>query len=97
LIVQIFFCQVSVKEAKNTVDLWYNDRKEVLRWQQKRKKEALEHGYVSTLLGRSRRFPDIFQGHSYYKGHIERAAINTPVQVLNLSNILMLHYAHRIS
>ncbi|XP_045824792.1 DNA polymerase I A, chloroplastic/mitochondrial-like isoform X2 [Trifolium pratense] len=72
--------KVSVKEAKNTVDLWYNDRKEVLRWQQKRKKEALEHGYVSTLLGRSRRFHDVFQGHSYYKGHIERAAINTPVQ-----------------
>jgi DNA polymerase I len=72
-----------VKEAKNTVDLWYNDRKEVLKWQQKRKKEAFEFGCVYTLLGRARRFPEIFLGRrNYYKGHIERAAINTPVQVL---------------
>lgn len=78
-----YFCQVSVKEAKNTVDLWYNDRKEVLRWQQKRKKEAFEFGCVYTLLGRARQFPEINQGQNYYKGHIERAAINTPVQVLN--------------
>nr|XP_027190378.1 DNA polymerase I A, chloroplastic/mitochondrial-like isoform X2 [Cicer arietinum] len=72
--------KVSVKEAKNTVDLWYNDRKEVLRWQQKRKKEAFEFGCVYTLLGRARQFPEINQGQNYYKGHIERAAINTPVQ-----------------
>lgn len=73
--------KVSVKEAKNTVDLWYNDRKEVLKWQQKRKKEAFEFGCVYTLLGRARRFPEIFLGRrNYYKGHIERAAINTPVQ-----------------
>ncbi|CAL5202154.1 unnamed protein product [Lathyrus oleraceus] len=72
--------KVSVKEAKKTVDLWYNDRKEVLKWQKQRKKEAFEFGCVYTLLGRARRFPEIFQGQNYYKGHIERAAINTPVQ-----------------
>ena len=86
-IVEMFFCQVSVKEAKKTVDLWYNDRKEVLKWQKQRKKEAFEFGCVYTLLGRARRFPEIFQGQNYYKGHIERAAINTPVQVLNFFQI----------
>lgn len=80
---RISFCQVSVKEAKQTVDLWYNERKEVLKWQEKRKKEACEFGYVHTLLGRARRFPLVDQANNYYKGHIERAAINTPVQVLN--------------
>ncbi|KAF4384745.1 hypothetical protein F8388_004052 [Cannabis sativa] len=36
--------KVSVEEAKETVVLWYRDRKEVLRWQEKRKREAHEKG-----------------------------------------------------
>ncbi|KAK7300105.1 hypothetical protein RJT34_10939 [Clitoria ternatea] len=72
--------KVSVKEAKKTVDLWYNDRKEVLQWQEQRKKEAHEIHCVYTLLGRARRFPLMAQANAYQKGHIERAAINTPVQ-----------------
>ncbi|TKY57262.1 DNA polymerase I A [Spatholobus suberectus] len=72
--------KVSVKEAKKTVDLWYNDRKEVLQWQEERKREAHELHCVYTLLGRARRFPLMAQANTYQKGHIERAAINTPVQ-----------------
>ncbi|KAH1092805.1 hypothetical protein GLYMA_14G025300v4 [Glycine max] len=72
--------KVSVKEAKKTVDLWYNDRKEVLQWQEERKKEARVLHCVYTLLGRARRFPLMAQANTYQKGHIERAAINTPVQ-----------------
>ncbi|XP_027369033.1 DNA polymerase I A, chloroplastic/mitochondrial-like isoform X2 [Abrus precatorius] len=72
--------KVSVKEAKKTVDLWYNDRKEVLQWQEERKKEAHALHCVYTLLGRARRFPLMAQANTYQKGHIERAAINTPVQ-----------------
>ena len=72
-----------MKEAKKTVDLWYNDRKEVLQWQGERKKEAREFHCVYTLLGRARRFPLMDQANTYQRGHIERAAINTPVQVLN--------------
>ncbi|KAJ7960733.1 DNA polymerase I [Quillaja saponaria] len=72
--------KVSVKEAKKTVDLWYGDRKEVLEWQEERKKEANIYHRVHTLLGRARRFPSMHQATNYQKGHIERAAINTPVQ-----------------
>lgn len=72
--------KVSVKEAKETVNRWYRDRKEVLKWQEKRKAEALEHGCVHTLLGRARRFPSMANASYSQKGHIERAAINTPVQ-----------------
>lgn len=79
----IVHSQVSVKEAKKTVDLWYNDRKEVLQWQEERKKEARVLHCVYTLLGRARRFPLMAQANTYQKGHIERAAINTPVQVLD--------------
>ncbi|KAL2619015.1 hypothetical protein AAZV13_08G279700 [Glycine max] len=75
--------KVTVTEARRTVDLWYNDRKEVLKWQKERKKEACESQRVHTLLGRARRFPKIDLANNYHKGHIERAAINTPVQVLD--------------
>lgn len=73
--------QVSVKEAKETVDRWYSDRKEVLSWQEQRKSEAHQFGCVYTLLGRARWFPSLKKASSFLKGHIERAAINTPVQV----------------
>lgn len=79
----IIICsQVSVKDAKKTVDLWYRERKEVLRWQEKRKQEAHTDNKVHTLLGRARCFPSLACATPSQRGHIERAAINTPVQVL---------------
>ncbi|RAL43428.1 hypothetical protein DM860_012569 [Cuscuta australis] len=72
--------KVSVKEAKETVDRWYSDRKEVLTWQEQRKSEAHQFRCVYTLLGRARMFPSLKSATKYVRGHIERAAINTPVQ-----------------
>ncbi|KAL5214039.1 hypothetical protein ABZP36_003191 [Zizania latifolia] len=72
--------KVSVKEAKDTLKLWYRDRKEVLAWQMKQKELAQEKCEVYTLLGRSRRFPNMAYATSGQRGHIERAAINAPVQ-----------------
>lgn len=81
------YYQVSVEEAKNTVDLWYSDRKEVLSWQEKRKAEARQKQCVHTLLGRARRFPAQESCTGMQRGHIERAAINTPVQVSDFTFI----------
>ncbi|CAM8944603.1 unnamed protein product [Rhodiola kirilowii] len=72
--------KVSVKEARETVKRWYNDRQEVLKWQELRKIEAIQNRKVHTLLGRARMFPSVDEASSSQKGHIERAAINTPVQ-----------------
>ncbi|RAL44098.1 hypothetical protein DM860_015019 [Cuscuta australis] len=72
--------KVSVREARETVDRWYSDRKEVLTWQEQRKSEAHRFGCVYTLLGRARWFPSLNLATAYFKGHIEQAAINTPVQ-----------------
>ncbi|KAM0000692.1 putative DNA-directed DNA polymerase [Helianthus debilis subsp. tardiflorus] len=72
--------KVSVNEAKETVKRWYNGREEVLRWQEARKKEAQSIGCVYTLLGRARTFPSTKNATPSHRGHIERAAINTPVQ-----------------
>ncbi|XP_059442171.1 DNA polymerase I A, chloroplastic/mitochondrial-like, partial [Corylus avellana] len=72
--------KVSVEEAKETVDLWYSDRKEVLTWQKKCKQEALDKRFVCTLLGRACQFPSKANFAAYQKGHIVGAAINTSVQ-----------------
>ncbi|CAL5003786.1 unnamed protein product [Urochloa decumbens] len=72
--------KVSVKEARDTLKLWYGDRKEVLAWQKRQKKLAHEKCEVYTLLGRSRHFPNLTQFSLGQRGHIERAAINAPVQ-----------------
>ncbi|KAK3122846.1 hypothetical protein QOZ80_8AG0619190 [Eleusine coracana subsp. coracana] len=72
--------KVSVKEARHTLKLWYRDRKEVSAWQKRQKELAHEKCEVYTLLGRSRRFPNPAHVRSSQRGHIERAAINAPVQ-----------------
>ncbi|VAH38191.1 unnamed protein product [Triticum turgidum subsp. durum] len=72
--------KVSKREAEDTLDLWYSDRKEVKSWQREQKDLAYEKSEVYTLLGRSRRFPNIASVSSKQWKHIERAAINAPVQ-----------------
>ncbi|CAN1318670.1 DNA polymerase I A, chloroplastic/mitochondrial [Linum perenne] len=72
---------VSKEEAKETVNLWYKERQEVLKWQEARKQEANRTGCVHTLLGRARHFPSMKHMSRAQRNHIERAAINTPVQV----------------
>ncbi|XP_051209078.1 DNA polymerase I A, chloroplastic isoform X2 [Lolium perenne] len=72
--------QVTVKEAKDTLNLWYRDRKEVKAWQNRQKELVREKCEVYTLLGRSRRFPNMTHALHVQKGHVDRAAINAPVQ-----------------
>ncbi len=42
--------------------------------------EAREKGYVETLAGRRRYFPDLNSANQTIRGNAERAAINTPIQ-----------------
>uniref|UniRef100_J3MQT9 DNA-directed DNA polymerase n=1 Tax=Oryza brachyantha TaxID=4533 RepID=J3MQT9_ORYBR len=72
--------KVSVREARDTLKLWYRDRKEVSAWQKTQKALAFEKCEVYTLLGRSRQFPSMTHAGPGQKGHVERAAINAPVQ-----------------
>ncbi|KAH9288195.1 hypothetical protein KI387_032312 [Taxus chinensis] len=72
--------KVTLQEAKETVNLWYKEREEVSRWQEERKHEAQTKQCVYTLLGRARHLPCLKSASFGQKGHIERAAINTPVQ-----------------
>lgn len=72
---------VSLEEAKKTVELWYEARPEVKKWQEEQRNNAETLGYVTTMLGRRRPLPDAKGlAGAAAKGHALRAAINSPVQ-----------------
>ena len=73
---------VSIKEAEDMLQAWYNSRPEVLKWQTKTKAMARKHGITKTLMGRYRHLPGALEGKRNRKalGHAERASINTPIQ-----------------
>eukprot|EP00924_Labyrinthula_sp_SR-Ha-C_P009027 snap_masked-scaffold_2-processed-gene-10.27-mRNA-1 protein AED:0.04 eAED:0.04 QI:0/0/0/1/1/1/2/0/777 len=71
---------VSEKEAQETVDRWYADRPEVRDWQKKTIAEAHKTGYVKTIWGRYRLLKGINSRKPHIRYHMERAAINTPIQ-----------------
>lgn len=73
---------VSIKEAEDMLQAWYNSRPEVLKWQTKTKAMARKHGITKTLMGRYRHLPGALEGKKNRKalGHAERASINTPIQ-----------------
>jgi len=73
--------RTSVDEAKETVDKWYADRHEVRTWQEEHRKQAINQGYVCTMLGRRRKLPGAQdKDNRPRQGHALRAAINTPIQ-----------------
>ena len=70
----------SVEEAEQTLAAWYADRPEVKAWQQRTIEEAHRSGYTRTLMGRYRLLKGINSRDRALRGHMERAAINTPIQ-----------------
>ncbi|EGC29930.1 hypothetical protein DICPUDRAFT_158421 [Dictyostelium purpureum] len=71
---------VTLKEAQETLNRWYEDRPEVLVWQRKTIATAHSHKWTRTLMGRYRHLPDIDNSAKGMKNHAERASINTPLQ-----------------
>lgn len=71
---------ISVKEAKDTLALWYKERQEVKQWQEDCREFARSHGFVETILGRRRHLPGVNARDFKKRGHAERAAINAPLQ-----------------
>ena len=71
---------VSKEEAQKTLDLWYADRPEVLKWQEDTIGKASRTGYTETLMGRLRHLPDVNSRSRPRRNHARRAAINTPLQ-----------------
>ena len=70
----------TVEEAEAMLNAWYADRPEVKQWQQRTIEEAHRSGYSRTLMGRYRLLKGINSRDRALRGHMERAAINTPIQ-----------------
>lgn len=91
---------VSVQEAQETLNKWYRDRPEVKEWQEKTIQYAHQTGYTRTLMGRYRRLPHINSKSAGVRSHMERAAINTPIQGgaadIVMMAMLKVHHDERI-
>lgn len=71
---------ISRKEAKQTIDTYFEEFPDVKAYMDRSIEEAREKGYVETLLGRRRVLKDIHSRNAVVRGYAERNAINAPIQ-----------------
>ena len=67
-------------EAANIIDAYFREYPAIREFMDRTVNEARESGYVETVSGRRRYFPDLKSGNQNLRGNAERAAINTPIQ-----------------
>lgn len=67
-------------EAANIIDAYFREYPAIREFMDRTVNEARESGYVETIAGRRRYFPDLTSGNQNLRGNAERAAINTPIQ-----------------
>ncbi len=67
-------------EAASIIDAYFREYPAIREFMDRTIHEAREAGYVETLSGRRRYFPDLNSGNQNLRGNAERAAINTPIQ-----------------
>jgi DNA polymerase-1 len=67
-------------EAAEIIDAYFREYPAIRGFMDRTVNEARENGYVETLSGRRRYFPDLNSGNQNLRSNAERAAINTPIQ-----------------
>ncbi len=67
-------------DAANTIEAYFREYPAIRQFMDRTVQEARENGFVETLSGRRRHFPDLNSGNQNLRGNAERAAINTPIQ-----------------
>jgi len=67
-------------EAANIIEAYFREYPAIREFMDRTVNEARENGYVETLSGRRRYFPDLNSGNQNLRGNAERAAINSPIQ-----------------
>lgn len=67
-------------EAAAVIDAYFREYPAIREFMERTIREAREVGYVETLSGRRRYFPDLNSGNQALRGNAERAAINSPIQ-----------------
>ena len=71
---------ISQKEAGTFIDRYFEQYPGVRKWIERTKAEALETGYVKTMLNRRRYVPELHSRIMSTRRAAERIAMNTPVQ-----------------
>jgi DNA polymerase-1 len=67
-------------EAAGIIEAYFREYPAIREFMDRTIAEAREAGYVQTLSGRRRYFPDLGSANQNIRGNAERAAINTPIQ-----------------
>jgi DNA polymerase-1 len=67
-------------EAAAIIEAYFREYPAIKDFMDRTINEAREKGYVETLSGRRRYFPDLNSGNQSLRGNAERAAINSPIQ-----------------
>jgi len=73
---------LSAAEAKKFIAEYFNDFKEIKKWQERVKEEARRNAFVSNLNGRRRWLLNIVSNSQFLASQADREAINMPVQSL---------------
>lgn len=71
---------ISRQEAKEFIEKYFAIHTNIRKWLDATKKLAHEQGYVETLFGRRRYFPEINSSNGMFVASAERQAINAPIQ-----------------
>jgi DNA polymerase I len=71
---------INRQEAQAILTRYFERYPGVLRYMQQARQQALEQGYVETLMGRRLYLPDIHSANAPRRQAAERAAVNAPVQ-----------------
>lgn len=84
---------ISRQEAKDFIEKYFLIHKSIKQWLDNTKKVAHEKGYVETLFGRRRYFPEINSSNGMLVASAERQAINAPIQgtAADLMKLAMIH------
>ncbi|MBN2088544.1 DNA polymerase I, partial [candidate division KSB1 bacterium] len=90
---------ISQSEAQIFIDAYFTKYPGVKNFMEEVVKKARKDGYVSTMLGRTRRLPDILSDNRRRREFAERIAINTPIQgtAADMIKLAMLHIQNRIN
>ena len=89
---------VSLKEAKEFIDHYFNLYKGVKPYLEQTISDAQKNGYVTTLFNRRRYLPELASKNKQVKGFAERIAVNTPIQgsAADLIKIAMINISRKL-
>lgn len=89
---------ISQKEARAFIDGYFLKYPGVKKFREDVISEAQKTGYVTTLLGRQRKLPDILSDNRRRREFAERTAVNTPIQgsAADLIKVAMINIHHRL-